>query len=103
MLDRTGTLSFAMWRQKGERKDRTSLLPSGMKMVGNGRENPLTVTVPVFFLGREQEREWERRTGKRIRYYGISETEITDREHINYDGKISITVGNTTHVTSSNI
>ena len=40
----------ARQRQKGERKDRTSLLPSGIKMVGNGRENPLTVTVPVFFL-----------------------------------------------------
>jgi len=38
----------------------------------------------LFFFGREQEREWERRTGKRIRYYGISEMEITDREHINY-------------------
>jgi hypothetical protein len=38
-----------MWRQKGERKDRTSLLPSGMKMVGNGRENPQTVIVLVFF------------------------------------------------------
>lgn len=38
-----------MWRQKGERKDRTSLLPSGMKMVGNGRENPQTVIVLVLF------------------------------------------------------
>lgn len=79
LLDRTGTLSFAMWRQKGERKDRTSLLPSGMKMVGNGRENPQTVIVLVFFLagnrsgngkdGRENEfditgyRKWKLRIG----------------------------------------
>ena len=51
-----------------------------MKTVGNGRENLLTVTVPVLFC-----RERELRTGKQIRYYEISGTEHIDREHVDYD------------------
>ena len=52
----------------------------------NGRENVLTIPIPVFFS-----REWERgreregRTGKRIRYYGISGTEYFERERVDYD------------------
>jgi len=57
----------------------------GMKTVGNGRENVLTIPAPVFF-GREREREREGRTGKRIRYYGISGTEYSN-------GNVSITIG----------
>jgi len=56
----------------------------GMKAVGNGRKNTLTIPAPVFF-GRERERERKGRTGKRIRYYGISGTEYFDREHVDYD------------------
>ena len=72
----------------------------GMKTVGNGRENLLTVIVPILFC-RERERERELRTGKRIRYYRISGTEHIDREHVDYDREISITIGNTIHVTTS--
>jgi len=86
LLDRTGTLSFAMWRQKGERKDRTSLLPSGIKMVGNGRENPLTVTVPVFFLAGN--RSWNGKDGRE------NEFDITGyRKRKLPIGNISITMG----------
>ena len=56
----------------------------GMKTVENGRENALTIPAPVFFC-RKREREREDRTGKRIRYYGISETEYFDRECVDYD------------------
>ena len=56
----------------------------GMKTVGNGRENVLTIPAPVFF-GREWEREG--RTGKRIQYYGISGTEYFERERVDYDRK----------------
>ena len=55
-----------------------------MKTIGNGRENALTIPAPVFF-GRKREQEQEDRTGKRIRYYGISETEYFDRECVDYD------------------
>ena len=56
----------------------------GMKTVGNGRKNVLTIPAPVFF-GREREREREGRTGKRIRYYGISGTEYFERKRVDYD------------------
>jgi hypothetical protein len=52
-------------------------------MVGNGRENTLTIPVTEFF-DREREREWNGRIGKRIRYYGISGTEYFDREYVDY-------------------
>ena len=52
----------------------------GMKTVGNGRENTLTVTVPVFFLSGTRKVD-----GKRKRYYGISGTEHIGREHVDYD------------------
>ena len=51
-----------------------------MKTAGNSRENVLTIPTPVFF-GRER----EGRTGKRIRYYGISETEYFERKRVDYD------------------
>ena len=44
------------------------------KMVGNDRENILTIPATTYF-GRERERKRESRTGIRNRYYGISETE----------------------------
>jgi hypothetical protein len=56
----------------------------GMKAVGNGRENTLTIPVPVFFE-RERERDGNSRTGIRIRYYGISETEYFERGRFDYD------------------
>jgi hypothetical protein len=63
----------------------------GMKTVGNGRENSLTVPTTAFF-GRER----ESRTGKRKRYYGISGTKYFDREHVNYDQESITQNGNTT-------
>jgi hypothetical protein len=65
-----------------------------MKAVGNGWENLLTVTAPAF-CGRERERERERRTGKRNRYYRISETEHIDRECNDYDRESVTQIGNT--------
>ena len=53
----------------------------------NGREQsgkPLNCYYSCFSC-REREREWKMRTGKRIRYYGISGTEHIDREHVDYD------------------
>ena len=73
----------------------------GMKTVGNGRENPLTVPAAVFF-GRERKRERKNRTGKRNRYYGISGTESIGREHADYDRE-SITQNGKIHTTTSNI
>ena len=73
----------------------------GMKTVGNGRENPLTVPATVFF-GRERKRERKNRTGKRNRYYGISGTESIGREHADYDRE-SITQNGKIHTTTSNI
>jgi len=64
-----------------------------MKTVGNGRENVLTIPAPVFF-GREREREREGRTGKRIRYYGISGTEYFERERVDYDREAVTQNGN---------
>jgi hypothetical protein len=60
----------------------------------NGRENTSIVTVTVYFE-RERERERESRTGKRIRYYGISETGYYDREHVDYDREQVNTNGKT--------
>ena len=72
----------------------------GMKMVGNNRENPLTVTIPVFLVGNGRgngkcgrENEFGI-TGYRERNISIGNMSITIR-------KISIT-GNTTHVTTLN-
>ena len=62
-----------------------------MKTVGNGRENVLTIPALVFF-GRERERE--DRTGKRIRYYGISGTEYFERERVDYDREAVTQNGN---------
>ena len=62
-----------------------------MKTVGNGRENVLTILAPVFF---GQERERKGRTGKRIRYYGISGTEYFERERLDYDRKAVTQNGN---------
>ena len=77
----------------------TRPLMVGMKTVGNARENPLTVSVTVFF-GRERERK--NRMGKRNRYYGISGTESISREHADYDRE-SITQNGKIHTTTSNI
>jgi hypothetical protein len=55
-----------------------------MKAVGNGRENTLTIPVPVFFE-RERERDGNSRAGIRIRYYRISGMEYFDRERFDYD------------------
>ena len=52
----------------------------GLKTVGNGRENTVTIPAPALY-----DRERESRTGKRIRYYGISGTEYFDRERVDYD------------------
>ena len=65
----------------------------GMKMVGNSRENVLTIPAPVFFC-RELKREWEGRTGKRNRYYGISGTEYFERERLDYDREAVTQNGN---------
>ena len=73
----------------------------GMKTVGNGWENSLTVPATVFF-GRERKRERKNRTGKRNRYYGISGTESIGREHADYDRE-SITQNGKIHTTTSNI
>ena len=61
----------------------------------NGRENVLAIPASVFF-GREQEQERERegRTGKRIRYYGISGTEYFKRERVDYDREAVTQDGN---------
>ena len=64
-----------------------------MKTVGNGRENVLTIPAPVFF-GRKREWEREGRTGKRIRYYGISGTEYFERERVDYDREAVTQNGN---------
>ena len=65
----------------------------GMKTVGNGRENVLTIPAPVFFC-RERKREREGRTGKRNRYYGISRTEYFERERVDYDREAVTQNGN---------
>jgi len=65
----------------------------GMKTVGNGRENVLTISAPVFFC-RERKREREGRTGKRNRYYGISGTEYFERERLDYDREAVTQNGN---------
>ena len=70
-----------------------SSLDLGLKTVGNGRENTLTILVPVFFC---RERERDRRTGKQKRYYGISETEYIGRENIGYDREVVTQIGNNT-------
>jgi len=57
-----------------------------MKTVGNSWENVLTIPAPVFF-GWERERERKGRTGKRIRYYGISGTKYFEWERVDYDRK----------------
>jgi hypothetical protein len=66
----------------------------GLKTIGNGRENTLTIPATIFF-SRERERERESRTGKRNRYYGISGTEPFDREHVDYGRKQININGNT--------
>jgi len=63
----------------------------GMKMVGNGQKNVLTIPASVFF---DRERERECRTGKRIRYYGISGTEYFERERVDYDQEAVTQDGN---------
>jgi hypothetical protein len=73
-----------------------------MKAIRNGRENPLTITVTVFFC---RERERERNVGRE------NEIDITgDRERNISIGNVSISTGNRyfksgmqTHVTPSNI
>ena len=71
------------------------MFPSVLCRDENGRENVLTIPVPVFF-GREREwgREREGRIGKQIRYYGISGTEYFERERVNYDREAVIQNGN---------
>jgi hypothetical protein len=64
-----------------------------MKAVGNGRENIVTIPVPVFFE-RERERDGKSRTGIRIRYYGISGTVYFDREQSDYDRESETQSGN---------
>jgi hypothetical protein len=65
----------------------------GMKAVGNGRENIVTIPVPVFFE-RERERDGKSRTGIRIRYYGISGTVYFDWEQSDYDRESETQSGN---------
>ena len=60
------------------------LLLVGLKTVGSGRENTVIIPAPALY-DRERWRERESRTGKRIRYYGISGTEYFDRERVDYD------------------
>ena len=67
----------------------------------NSRENHSTVPATVCF-GRKRKRERKNRTGKRNRYYGISETESIGREHVDYDRE-SITQNGKIHTTTSNI
>ena len=64
-----------------------------MKTIGNGRKNILTIPAPIFF-GRKREREREGRTRKRIRYYGISETEYFERERVDYNREAVTQDGN---------
>ena len=52
-----------------------------MKMIGNSRENSLTILATIFF---GQEWEWKSQTEKRNGYYRISKTEYFDREHTDY-------------------
>jgi len=65
----------------------------GMKAVGNGRENTLTIPTTVFFM-REREREREGRSGKRNRKYEMSETIHFDQEKVNNDRESVIQIGN---------
>ena len=74
---------------------------SNLIRVENGRENILTILVSVFFC-REREQEWNRRTGKRRRYYGISGTEHIGREYVDYDRETVTQIGKT-HVTTRKI
>ena len=67
----------------------------GTKMVGNSRENPLTVTIPVFLAGNG------RGNGKCGRENEFDITGYRERNMSITIGKISIT-GNTTHVTTLN-
>jgi len=52
----------------------------GMKAVGNGRENSLTIFVFIFLFGNGNG-NGKARSGKRIRLCGISETVQFDRKH----------------------
>jgi hypothetical protein len=70
-----------------------------MKAVGNGRENTLTIPVPIFFE-RERERNGNSWMGIQIRYYGISGTEYFDREHFDYDRDSETQNGNIDTTTS---
>ena len=65
----------------------------GMKTVGNGRENVLTIPAPVFFC-RERKREREGRMGKQNRYYWISGTEYFEQEHLDYNREVVTQNGN---------
>ena len=64
----------------------------GMKAVGNGRENTITIFVTVFF-SRKRERERKRRSGKRNRIYGMSETKLFDRERVDNGRESIIQIG----------
>ena len=75
--------------------------PVGMKMVRNCRENSLIIPATVFF-GRKRKWEWESRTEKTNRSYGIVRTESVGREHADYY-RVSITQNEKIHATTSNI
>jgi hypothetical protein len=63
-----------------------------MKTIGNGRENVLTIHVPIFF-GREREQERKGRSGKRNQNYGISGSKYFDRENVDYGQESVIKIG----------
>ena len=62
-ISSTKVLLFRGFRAKIDDYDLFKQLRLGMKTVGNGRENVLTIPAPVFF-GREREQEREGQTGK---------------------------------------
>jgi hypothetical protein len=64
-----------------------------MKAIRNGRENPLTITVTVFFLSGTRAGT-ECRTGKRNRYYGRSGTKHFDWERVDFDWESVFQIGN---------
>lgn len=64
-----------------------------MKVVGNSRENIITIPAPVFF---EWEQDGNTRTGIQIRYYRISGTIYFNQEHSDYDWESETQNGNIT-------
>jgi hypothetical protein len=89
--------AHTLLRQRSDLGDPVLL---GLKTVGNGRENTVIIPAPALY-DRERWRERESRTGKRIRYYGISGTEYFDRERVDYDRESITQNGNIDiHVTT---